>query len=349
MTLGPILKKGGGGGMGDVTGASNIGGGTFENFKQKNGTILEFKTFENGTNGLEISELADVFTFDLQQDLKDTASPLFANLNIRDNGAIRTGQVNGDTLFFQAYDVDGGVFTTFATLTAGNDPTFSFHGKLDGNIFGDGWQLQQMGDIELGDTSRLKPLSAGGSQFFISAYDVDGGFDVNFITLTSDNNPTCDLSDTVTKSGGYIYRAGGTDVPVTDGGTGASSASAARTNLGFADGQYTPTITAVTNVAAATVQDMNYLRVGDSVAFSGRCTIDVTAGGIATEVGITIPIASNFSLFTECSGTAVSPDQAGLCAAIRADTVNNRISLRYIAGAGTSNYEFYYTGVYRIL
>jgi hypothetical protein len=36
----------------------------------------------------------------------------------------------------------------------------------------------------------------------------------------------------LTVEGNAIYRAGGTDVPVTDGGTGASSASAARTNLG---------------------------------------------------------------------------------------------------------------------
>ena len=40
----------------------------------------------------------------------------------------------------------------------------------------------------------------------------------------------------VTIEGNLIYRAGGTDVPVTDGGTGASSASAAATNLGLGTG-----------------------------------------------------------------------------------------------------------------
>jgi hypothetical protein len=65
----------------------------------------------------------------------------------------------------------------------------------------------------------------------ISAYDVDGAAYTNFITLTSGNTPTCNLSDSVTKAGNYIYRAGGTDIPIADGGTGASTAVAARTNL----------------------------------------------------------------------------------------------------------------------
>lgn len=51
----------------------------------------------------------------------------------------------------------------------------------------------------------------------------------------SDNTLTASSGD-LSIEGNVVYRAGGTDVPLTDGGTGASSASAARTNLGLAIG-----------------------------------------------------------------------------------------------------------------
>ena len=87
-------------------------------------------------------------------------------ITMANNGSIRTGVIPGDTLFFQAYDTDGSVYTTFATLTAGNTPTF-------------------------------------------------------------------DLSTAVTMGGNEIYYASGTDVSVADGGTGASTAASARSNLGL--------------------------------------------------------------------------------------------------------------------
>lgn len=40
-------------------------------------------------------------------------------------GALQTSTTASDTLFLQAYDVDGASYTTFATLTANNTPTMS--------------------------------------------------------------------------------------------------------------------------------------------------------------------------------------------------------------------------------
>jgi len=57
----------------------------------------------------------------------------------------------------------------------------------------------------------------------IQAYDSDGATGATFITLTAGNTPTCNLDTDVTINSAYIYRAGGTDVPVADGGTGAGT------------------------------------------------------------------------------------------------------------------------------
>lgn len=54
-------------------------------------------------------------------------TPTFASVYITNGGGLRTGQTGGDTLAIQAYDVDGAAYTTFATLVAGNTPTFNLN------------------------------------------------------------------------------------------------------------------------------------------------------------------------------------------------------------------------------
>lgn len=46
-------------------------------------------------------------------------------LTLSTGGAVRTNTSAGNTLLLQAYDVDGTAYTTFATLTANNTPTFN--------------------------------------------------------------------------------------------------------------------------------------------------------------------------------------------------------------------------------
>lgn len=218
-----------------VFSASNIGGGTYGLFSSKVGNALQFKTINEGSDGIALSEAANVLTINLTQDLKSTGSPTFANLNFPSGGAIRTGLLAGNTVLFQARDVDGASFTTFATLTANNTPSFN----------------------------------------------------LSLATLVG--------SKTIAQ--------------------------------GFTP--YTPTLTNVTNMAASTTSDFGYCRIGDFVFGGGRITMDPTAAAVATELGVSIPIASNFTLFTQCTGGAIASASASLCAAVRADTVNDRIQIVY--------------------
>lgn len=80
--------------------------------------------------------------------------------------------------------------------------------------------------------------TSSGSTLILQAYDVDGVSYTTMATLTAGNTPTMDLSGSVTQAGAVIYRVGGTDVAVTDGGTGLSTLTANNVILG--NGTSTP-------------------------------------------------------------------------------------------------------------
>lgn len=161
----------------------------------------------------------------------------------------------------------------------------------------------------------------------------------------------------------------GAPLSVANGGTGSASASAARTALGsttvgdavfiavtptaalaalgVASGTYTPTLTAVTNVAASTAYQCQYMQVGSVVTVSGKVDVDPTGAG-ATELGISIPVASNLGATENLGGTAFSPAVASLGAAILADATNDRASLQWVA-VDVSNRSMYFTFQYLII
>lgn len=120
-------------------------------------------------------------------------------------------------------------------------------------------------------------------------------------------------------------------------------------NMPLASGTYTPTLTNVTNVAGSTAYTCNYLRVGNVVTVSGRIDIDPTAASISTEVGISLPIASNFNNESQLGGTAASPTAALYAAGIGADTVNDRAALIFICGTDAANRRWNFSFTYLIV
>lgn len=116
--------------------------------------------------------------------------------------------------------------------------------------------------------------------------------------------------------------------------------------LALAQGTYTPTLSNTTNVAASTAYVTGYHRVGNSVTVYGKVDIDVTlAASAATELGISLPVASNFAAEEDAGGSAVSDSIASLSARIKADATNDRVSIVFKAISLTNdsyNFEFSY-------
>lgn len=115
-----------------------------------------------------------------------------------------------------------------------------------------------------------------------------------------------------------------------------------------AGGTYTPTLFNVANLDASTAYSCQYMRVGIVVTVSGRVDIDPTLAATSTQLGISLPIASNFANANECAGTAFASGIAGQGAAILADTANDRAQLRYVSGDVT-NQAMYFQFSYRII
>jgi hypothetical protein len=114
------------------------------------------------------------------------------------------------------------------------------------------------------------------------------------------------------------------------------------------DGTYTPTLTNVTNVAASTPYPCQYMRVGNTVTVSGIIDIDPTAGGgTATQIDVSLPIASNFGNAYELGGTmgANTVTESGQ---VYAEVANNRAVFAFLAQT-TANHSVSFVFMYQIL
>lgn len=109
---------------------------------------------------------------------------------------------------------------------------------------------------------------------------------------------------------------------------------------------WTPTLTNVTNLDSSTAFQGQYLRVGATVTCSGKVTVDPTTAA-ATELGMSLPIASNFGADEDCAGAAYSQTN-GQGGGISADTANDRAALKFLA-IGTAAVTLYFSFSYQVI
>lgn len=117
---------------------------------------------------------------------------------------------------------------------------------------------------------------------------------------------------------------------------------------GLASGVYTPTLTNVANIAASTAYECQYLRTGTTVCVSGKVDVDPTLTATSTQLGITLPIASNIGTAQDCAGTAFAPAIISQGAAILGDVANDRAQMEFISGDVT-NQAFFFVFEYSII
>lgn len=121
------------------------------------------------------------------------------------------------------------------------------------------------------------------------------------------------------------------------------------TNQYVASGTYTFTLTNVTNVAASTAYQAQWTRVGNVVTVSGKFDLDATAASsTATELGLSLPIASNFAAEENLGGNASSDAVASAVARIKADAANDRAAIVFKAISATND-SYAFTFTYLIL
>lgn len=113
-------------------------------------------------------------------------------------------------------------------------------------------------------------------------------------------------------------------------------------------GTYTPKLYNVTNVTASTAYQCHYFRVSGVVHVAGRIDIDVTAGGVATELGISLPIPTDMTSTFQCAGTGIAPLVSGIYGGIYGDITNNRAIFACVPSSLTNSAVFF-TFTYRII
>jgi len=151
--------------------------------------------------------------------------------------------------------------------------------------------------------------------------------------------------NSVTITGGSI--TGITDLDIADGGTGASTAANARTNLGITSGTYTPTITNISNIQAVTAAVCMFTQIGTMVTVNGRVNIDPTTNGSATAIEMTLPVASNLGAVGDLIGVS-SCAQTTQSGALSANTTTDRALMEFQAGSNAAR-DHVFTFTYKVI
>jgi len=168
-------------------------------------------------------------------------------------------------------------------------------------------------------------INASTSGGVVTTADTTGNLNLqsNGTTIVALTSAGVAVTGTFVPSGKITATTAGIDVPTSALGTCYS-------------GTYTPTLTNGANIDASTAFLCQYMRVGNVVTVSGTVNIDFTAAGTYTELGMTLPIASDFVDYFQCGGTGATALSTVCTLAVLADPTNNRATFAGPSAATTN-------------
>ncbi len=114
-------------------------------------------------------------------------------------------------------------------------------------------------------------------------------------------------------------------------------------------GSYTPTLTQVLAASNPTANVATYTRIGNVVTVYGSFSL-TTAIGTDVKIGISLPVASAFTVKTNLSGVLTSSDSTSTAftGEVYADGTNDRAELS-LTGAAAGTFTAYYTFQYIVI
>jgi hypothetical protein len=224
----------------------------------------------------------------------------------------------------------------------GASPNASY--KLD--VSGTGRFTNTLSVITTGTTNEVALFKSTEPYIFIEAAGASNSASLFFKPSTSSQNATIQNRT----GGGLEFYTGAT--PSLNASLKASGAFVVSSTLGYngvedsvKSAVYTPTLTDVSNITSSSVSSnaFRYIRVGDIVYVSGRLTVSATTANTATEIEISLPIASNLANSIDLSGVATTPSNGygQVIGDVTADTASFYV-FPTSAGSSPWNVEFSY-------
>lgn len=276
----------------------------------------------------------------------------WSSINTPANGAngIKFSNVKSGSLFACASDGNAG---DGFNLTEAVDTAFLAEANGNG---GQGYELVSDCDsvviysasasFNTSDGIRLTATSDN-VKIYGNKITFNGGFGMNIAASSCDNTIIAVNSFASNSSGAASDSGTGTVVRGNSGlaDSGGSFGSGVST---LAAGTYTPTLTNVANLDSSAVGEFQYSRVGATIMVSGAVGVNPTTTATSTQLGISLPVASAFTVTDDCAGTAFCPTIAAQGAAILADVTNDRAQMQWVAADVTSQ-SMYITFTYQVI